>query len=94
MTDFKPLKNVGVVPMRRTMFRSGPTRFSQRDERIKVVNYLQDVNVEGMRKHLCFSCAFVTLYDKNNKPYMISRYKTLEEVKAVVEEIRKVNHAE
>jgi hypothetical protein len=92
MMDFKPLKGIGVTPIRRTMFRSN--RFSQRDERVKVINYLQNVNVEGMRKHLCFSCAFVTLYDKNNKPYLISRIKTLEQVKAIVEEIIKINQSE
>jgi len=60
-------------------------------ERMRVIDYLQNVKVEGMRKHLCFSCAFVRLYDKNNKPYLISRTTNLDKVKSIVEEIIKVN---
>lgn len=57
-------------------------------------NYLRDVVVVGMRKVLCFGCAFSKLYDKNNKEYRIhNRYATLEGVKAIVEEIRKINES-
>lgn len=66
---------------------------SQKD-RIAVIDYLQKVEVEGMRKHLCFSCAFVKLYDKNNKQYKVSRTMTLTQVKDIVEGIRKVNMGE
>lgn len=69
-------------------------RFRQQGDRLRVIDYLQDVEVEGMRKHLCFSCAFVSLYDKNNKRYKVSRTDTIEQVKAIVDEIRKINQAE
>ena len=68
-----------------------PKRSPQQIERMRVIAYLQDVKVEGMRKHLCFSCAASHLYDKNNKLYAITRTATLEEVKKIVEEIRKIN---
>lgn len=75
-----------VVPMQRI----GTPTPAQR-ERMAVIDYLQQVEVEGMRKALCFSCSFVKLYDKNNKEYFISRTATLQYVKAIVEEIKKVN---
>lgn len=64
---------------------------SAQKDRMAVIDYLQKVEVEGMRKHLCFSCLFVKLYDKNNKEYKISRTMRLAQVKEVVEQIRKVN---
>lgn len=63
----------------------------KQQERMRVIEYLQRLEFEGLRKHLCFSCAFATLYDKNNKQYKISRTNTLAEVKAIVEVIRKIN---
>ena len=60
-------------------------------ERMRVIDYLQSIKVDGMRKILCFSCAFVKLYDKNNKEYKISRTATLESVKLIIEGIKKIN---
>jgi hypothetical protein len=77
-----------VRPMPRNVI---PMRSAQHLERARVIEYLQGIQVDGMRKHLCFSCAFVTLYDKNNKSYLISRTHTLDQVKNIVEEIRQVN---
>lgn len=61
-------------------------------EQTKVRNYLLQIVVEGMRKHLCFGCSFSRLYDKNNKEYRINnRTATVDQVRTIVEEIRKVN---
>lgn len=81
----------GMFPIRRKEGNkyAAPTE-AQRD-RMLVVSYLQTIKVEGMRKHLCFSCAVVKLYDKNNKQYDIPRSFTLAQVKSVIEEIKKVN---
>lgn len=80
-----PMKKV--IPISR---KDVPSTFTQ-DERIRVANYLLSVQVEGMRKHLCFCCVYSVLYDKHNNPYKISRSNTLEEVKKIVEEIIKIN---
>lgn len=46
-----------------------------------------------IRKVICGGCPSQRLYDKNGKLYNITRQHTLDEVKNIVEEIRKVNAA-
>ncbi len=59
--------------------------------RSEVISYLLMLNVPGIRKHICISCKFSTLYDKNNKPYKIGNDSELELVKKIVEEIKQTN---
>lgn len=89
----KPWRPPFQLPMKKRipMPAKGIVPSPQQVERMRVIAYLQGVHVEGMRKHLCFSCAFVTLYDKNNKQYRISRTSTLEQVKEIIQEIIKIN---
>lgn len=89
----KPWRPPFQLPMKKRipMSAKGIVTNPQLAERMRVVDYLQTVQVEGMRKHLCLGCVYSVLYDKNNNPYKISRSNTLEEVKLIVEEIRKIN---
>lgn len=58
----------------------------------EIVSYL--LRLEDVSKSICAGCGKAILRDKNNKAYNISRTNTLEEVKNIVEEIRKVNAKE
>lgn len=66
-----------------------PTQ-QQSDWRI-VTNYLSK-ECTDIVKRLCYGCPIHKLYDKNNKSYKVTRLNTLDEVKTVVEAIRKINN--
>lgn len=55
----------------------------------EVMSFIMSCN--DVRKSLCLGCTTQKLYDKNGKMYAINRAMTLEEVKNIVEEIRKAN---
>lgn len=62
------------------------------DNWCSILNYAKSIT--DIRKSLCGGCGNGTLYDKNNAAYSISRKNTLEEVKTIVEEIRKINQSD
>jgi len=54
-----------------------------------ILRYVQ--SCDDIKKRVCYGCPTSRLYDNNGKEYKISRRLTLEQVKLIVEEIRKIN---
>lgn len=55
-----------------------------KDEQARITKYLLSRRLASIKRKHCF------LYDKNDKPYCILR-KSLSEVRAIVDEIKKAN---
>lgn len=57
-------------------------------EWMDIVRFLGGEECVGIRKHLCISCGFGKLYDKQGNEIKVSRYSTLENVKKLVNMIK------
>jgi len=44
-----------------------------------------------IKKRICIGCGKGTMYDKNGKQYPFTKFMQIEEVKRLVEEIKKIN---
>ena len=68
-----------------------PGRMDNMGDYTNICRFLS--TLKDVRCHVCWKCSVSKVYDKNNKEYKVSRGMTLESVKELVEEIRKINAA-
>jgi len=54
-----------------------------------IVNYIETCT--DIKQNICVGCGKGAIYDKNNTRYLVTWKHTLDEVKAMVEQIRKIN---
>ena len=68
---------------------NGPVRKVPRNNWHEILNYLMPLH--DLHKKLCIGCGKGFLEDKKGQKYSINRFMTVDEVKSIVEKIKKIN---
>ena len=94
---FKPAFLTNTQPVKRPMPHNvggktfKPSGMLNSGEYTSICKYLSEL--KDVRCSVCWQCPVSKVYDKNNAEYKVTKGMTLEQVKQLVEGVRKINAA-